>query len=365
MDRPRRIAILIDSLLAGGAERVVVQVASALDRDQFAAHVLVGRHSGPLEDILRADGIPFSILGRRRRFGPRGYGRALAVVRSADLLHAHKFVGSVSGVALARAARRPLIAHEHTFRGERSLGRTLAYRYWIAPAARRILCVSSSVAGALAAEGVPADKLRVVPNGVPLDIAVDRASARAELQLDPEASVVGIVGRLREEKRHDLALHAVARLREQGTNVTLCAVGDGPRRGELEQLAVRLGISGSVRWAGERPNAGRLMRAFDVTLLCSTFEGMPLAALESLVAGVPVVATAVGGLPELLGAGAGELVPIATPAALAQGLASVLEEEREQMSARQRAFDEIRARHGLQHVAREYEQVYREVLRET
>jgi len=365
MPAPRRVTILIDSLLAGGAERVVVQVAAALDREQFAPHVLVGRHSGPLEQLLTEDGVPFTILGRRRGFGPRALRRGVSIVRSGDLLHAHKFAGSLWGVLLARAAHRPLVAHEHTFRGVRSLGRTAGYRYWIAPAARRIVCVSEGVAASLAAEGVGADKLRVVPNGVPLDDALDRADARAELGLDPAAPVVGIVGRLREEKRHDLALEAMAGLRKRGVDAMLCAIGDGPLRGELEQLAMRLGIAGSVRWAGERPNAGRLMRAFDVTMLCSTYEGMPLAALESLVADVPVVATAVGAMPELLASGAGEVVPAPSADALAQALAGVLAEPERVSAARQRAFAEIRARHGLAQVARATEQVYREVLDET
>ena len=364
MERPRQVAILIDSLLAGGAERVVVQTASALDRSQFLPHVLVGRHSGPLEELLSAGGIPVTILGRRHGFGPRALRVANRVIRESDLLHAHKFAGSMWGVVLARTARRPLIAHEHTFQGVRSAARTLGYRFWIGPAARRILCVSSSVAQSLLAEGVSAGKLRVVPNGVPLDVALDRSAARAELELDRGATVVGMLGRLREEKRHDLALQAVARLRERGLDVVFCAIGDGPRRPELEALARRLGIADSVRWAGERPNAGRLVRAFDVTVLCSTFEGMPLAALESLVAGVPVVATAVGGLPELLAGGAGELVATGDPDEVADTIETVLREPPELRDARGRGFEEIRARHGLDHVVRAYEEVYREVLSE-
>jgi glycosyltransferase involved in cell wall biosynthesis len=351
---------MIDSLLGGGAERVAVEAALALDPDRYVPHVLLTREGGPLEERLGAGGIDYTILGRRRGFTPRLFARARAVIHSTDLLHAHKFEGGMWGALLARAARRPLVAHEHTFDGASSLRRTLGYRGLIAPTASTIICVSEGVAASLRAEGVRPDKLEVIPNGVPIDAAIDRVAARSELGLDRGGKVIGLVARLRPEKQHELALAALACLREQGDDVVLCAVGDGPRAAELRELGERLGVGDAVVWAGERPDAQRLHRAFDVVLLCSSYEGMPLAALEALVAGVPVVSTAVGAMPELLADGRGSIVGD-EPGAIAAGLRSTLERSPAEFDGE--AFRErSRAAFGVDRLARDLERVYDRAL---
>ena len=202
----------------------------------------------------------------------------------------------------------PLVTHDHNWSAGRSRGRSLVNHWWIAPAAHRMLCVSRSVAGALAQEGVPPRKIEVAENGVRLQAPATREEARRRLGLDGSELVVGSVGALRPEKAHELLLEAVALLRAEGRPVRLCLVGSGPRADELMTLASRLGIDPSVTWAGQRPDAPSLVAAFDVAVICSRWEGLPLAALEALAAEVPLVATAVGGLPELLSGGAGFLV---------------------------------------------------------
>lgn len=354
---PARVLILIDSLLAGGAERVAVETAARLDRGRFSPHLLVTRHTGPLAEIAADAGIPVTYLERRHRLDPRGLWSALGLVRASDLVHAHKFAGSMLGAGLARLARRPLVAHEHTFGGVRTRGRTLGYRYWIAPAARRIICVSEFVAQSLRDEGVPNALISVVPNGVPVDATLDRAGARAELGLRSSAIVLGMVGRLRPEKRHDLAIAALAQLRARGLDITLCVVGDGPLRPDLEALAETLGVSDAVLFAGERPNAGRLARAFDLMVMCSTFEGMPLAALEALVVGVPIVATAVGGLPELVRPGTGILVSPGDPEALAEGIATLLDGSELTLPP-----EDLRRQYDIATAVRVYERIYDETL---
>ena len=363
MAPPRRVTVFIDSLLGGGAERIAVEAAAALDPDRYVPHLLVARTSGPLAELVQRHGLDHTILGRRRAVEPRAFARARRVVAASDLLHAHKFAGSMWGALLARTAHRPLVAHEHTFEGLRSRARVVGYRFWIAPTATAIVCVSTPVADALAADGVPRRLLRVVPNGVPLDAALPRDAARQALGLSSDAPVIGMIGRLRPEKRHELALEALARLRADGHRVVLCLVGNGPRAPALRQRADELGVADLVVWAGERPSAGTLVRAFDVTLLCSSFEGMPLAALEALVAGVPMVATAVGSLPELLADGGGRLVaPAGDPRELAAALADVLDGSSQPASSGSEATERARARFGLDRLARELEGVYDEAL---
>lgn len=357
---PRRVTILVDSLLGGGAERVAVETACALDPQRYVAHLLVTRHGGPLEELVRTHDLDCTILGRKRGFHPRAFEQACRAVRESSLLHAHKLEGSMWGATIAGITRRPLVAHEHTFDGRRSKRRTYGYRYVIGPKASRILCVSDSVAASVRDEGVPARLLKTVPNGVRTDLALPREEARAELGLDPTSIVVGMVGRLRPEKRHDLALRVTGIVRTAGHDIVLCCVGDGPLRESLEALAVELGLADHVRFAGERPDAGRLAKAFDVGLLCSVYEGMPLAALELLVAGVPLVATAVGSLPELVADGGGRVVATGDPEALADALIAELAE----LGSRDRrlAAERAQARFGLGRVAADVQRVYDEIL---
>lgn len=325
--RPARIAIQVDSLLAGGAERVAVEVACALDPARFAPLVLVTRGSGPLEPLLLESGVETIVLGRSgRMFSPRKLARAVRAVRSCDLLHVHKLEGAAWGSLIARLARRPLVAHEHIWFGEPNRTRRLLYRFLIGPSAARIVCVSSVVTQSVIDDGAPAGKVTTIPNGVRTGLAISREEARAELGLAPEAQVIGIVARLRPQKRHDALLRAVAILDAEDREFVCCVLGDGPRREELEQLAHDLGIEHRLLFAGERPAAARLFPAFDVSVICSSSEGLPLAGLEAMASGVPLVATAVSALPELLGGGAGILVPLGDDPALARAIAAVLDD---------------------------------------
>lgn len=318
---PIRVTTMVDSLLAGGAERVAVEVACALDRARFEPHVLVTRGDGPLRDLLEAADVPFTLLDRRGTLDARAWLRAHKHVRDhADLIHAHKFGSAAWAALLSRMSGTPLVTHEHNFSATPSRLRSFIAQRWIGPRASSVLCVSDTVAAVELANGIPANKVRLVPNGVQLDAALPRDAARSELDLTDEAFIIGIVGRLRTEKAHEVLLHAVHQLATAARDVELCVVGDGPREAELHVLASELGIAHRITWAGERKDAARLASAFDVAVICSHWEGLPLAALEAMAAGVPLVASAVGGLPTLLAEGRGALAPAGEASAFADAI---------------------------------------------
>jgi glycosyltransferase involved in cell wall biosynthesis len=304
-----RILLLVDTLATGGAEQVVVDTACGLNSDRFAPHVVVTRGSGSLQRQLEKAGLPVTILHRRTRLSARAYRRVTSLAGSCDIIHAHKFGSNVWGALVARRVGLPLIVHEHNWSESSSPFQSLCNRRWIAPSARRIFCVSSSVAAAMIADGVPPERIEVLPNAVPPDAAFSKAEARRQLGLPAAGFVVGIVGQLRPEKNHELLLLALGSLQLVHRETTLCVIGSGPRLGFLRQEAVRLGVAANVVWTGWREEARRLASAFDVAVICSNWEGLPLAGLEAMAAGVPVVATAVGGLPDLLAGDAGVLVP--------------------------------------------------------
>jgi glycosyltransferase involved in cell wall biosynthesis len=355
---PRRVTVMVDSLIPGGAERVAVDAAGALDPGRYQPHLLVGRESGALAERAEELGVPFTILGRKRGFAPRLFARARAIVADSDLLHAHKFAGSTWGVLLARAARRPLVAHEHTFDGAKSVTRTVFYRYVIGRSAARIICVTSRVADSLQREGVPERKLEVIPNGVPVSGLFARATARTELGLAADARVVGMVARLRPEKRHMLALEAMAEAVRSDERLVLCVVGDGPLSDALHVRARELDLEDHVVWAGQHANARRLMPAFDALLFTSSFEGMPLAAVEAIVAGVPVVSTDVGQMRELLDDGLGTIVSGDDP----ESIAAAVRTTTSGLPVTPARLADLRHRFSLERLALDIQRVYDLVL---
>jgi len=327
---------LVDTLAAGGAERLAVELACALDPTEFRASVVATKRGGVLEARLADAGVTHTILGRRHLLSPRAALAALRLSRESDLIHSHLFGNNVWGALLARGAGIPLVAHEHNRVARHVPFESMLDRFLIAPAAARVLCVSESSAAELRAAGLRRAVIDVVPNGVQLDAALPRAAARAALGLADDDLVVGAVASLRPEKGHDVLLRAFRMLLDldRYPRLKLCIIGEGVCGGALRELAHRLGIDRQVRFAGARSDAPHLQKAFDVAVVASRSEGLPLAALESLAAGTPLVATRVGALPEVLDGGAGILVEPGESSALAAAIRAVLDDpERSSMLA--------------------------------
>jgi glycosyltransferase involved in cell wall biosynthesis len=358
----RRVVMLLDTLRAGGAERISVELAAALEPERYSPFVVATREGGLLEDVLERAGIEYAILGRQRRFSPRKLYRAHRLLKTADLIHSNMLGSNLWGALFARTGRLPLVAREPSFTGTRTRLRTHGYRWWIAPVARCIICPSAIVAQSLYDEGVPRELVEVIPNGVRTDAALPRNDARAELGLDRDAFVVGIVAGLREEKAHEVLFRAAARLRDEGRDLRVCVVGDGKRRAWLAETAAALRLDGMITWAGERPEAKRLPKAFDVGVICSDFEGLPVAALETLAAGVPMVSTAVGTMPTVLSDGAGLTVPIRDDAALANAIRRFMDDHEMTARAGERAREVIRRDYDFGRMVRAFERVYDRVL---
>jgi glycosyltransferase involved in cell wall biosynthesis len=363
MARPAKVTMLLDSLLAGGAERIAVETACALDPDRFEPSILVFRHTGALETTLHEAGVPFTILGRSGRRMPIAvFTLARRLIADADVVLANKFEGSLWASLLTRGTGVPLVTNDQMWTGRRTLRRTLGYRRLIGPAASVITAPSQLVADSIVAEGVDATKVVVVRNGVPVDRAVSRASARDDLGLHPDAFVVGIVARLREQKRHDVLLRAVARLVAAERRFTLCVVGTGEEEARLRALADALGLHDTVVWAGERPDAGRLGAAFDIGVLCSWWEGLPLAGLELMAAGTPLVSTPVGAMPEVLDGELGVFVPVGDDDALARALAGLMDDADRRSELGRRAQARVRERYSFETMVDGFARVFDRVL---
>jgi glycosyltransferase involved in cell wall biosynthesis len=228
--------------------------------------------------------------------------------------------------------------------------------------ASRFCCVSEDIAASVIDRRVaPRRKVVVVGNGIDaasLAVAPD-AELRRELGIPERAVVVGTVGRLTEIKRQDFLLRGFARVALARADAHLLVVGDGPMRTELEILARTLGVSGRVHFAGYRADPERFYPLMDVFALTSRSEGMPLSVLEAWAAGKPVVATRVGGLPDLVEDGrTGHLVALDDVPGLASALGGVLDSPAlaARMGAAGRAV--VRDRFDVSVMAEAYQRLY-------
>jgi len=241
------------------------------------------------------------------------------------VVHTHGYRSDVVHAGVARSAGLALVSTAHGFASTGTRGRIyewLQVRSWSRFDA--VVAVSQPLMATLERAGVPADRLRFIQNGVIAGVAplMSPEAARARLDLPRGAPVVGWVGRFSEEKDPRLMLRAFARCADK-TSV-LCMVGDGPMAAECRALAEELEVSDRVSFPGVLPDAAPCFTAFDVLALSSRTEGTPMVVLEAAQAGVPVVGTAVGGVPALLDGRAGWLVPAGDEAALAAALDVVI-----------------------------------------
>ena len=184
-----------------------------------------------------------------------------------------------------------------------------------------VIAVSAPLVRRLTEARVARDKIHLIPNGfAPSNAVLTRNAARQQLGLTADASIVGWVGRLSREKGGDVMLEALA---ASDPSWKLSMIGDGPERDKLIEQAARLDLKERVRWHGAVPDAGSLLAAFDAFVLSSRTEGTPITLLEAMDVCVPIVATHVGGVPDVVTSEHALLVPPEQPRAIATALAEV------------------------------------------
>lgn len=305
---------------AGGAEGIVRALAVGHRRGgcpaAVAAVLSMGEADPPLLAELAEGGVPVFPI----RVAPRAYRaerRTLAaLVRRLRprVLHTHGYRADVIDQPVARAFGVPVVSTVHGFTGggwRNGLYERLQLR--ALRSCEAVVAVSAPLQRRLVDAGVPPQRVHLVPNapppGAPL---LDRGTARRRLDVPRGAYHLGWVGRLSREKGPDLFLEAVAALPDLPLVASM--VGDGPERTRLVRLAQRLGLDERVRWHGAMPRAVACFAGLDLLVLSSRTEGTPLVLLEAMAAGVPIVATAVGGVPDMLPDGHALLVPPDAPA---------------------------------------------------
>jgi glycosyltransferase involved in cell wall biosynthesis len=314
----------------GGLERVVTMMSLGQRADfvHVAAIIEPSLADGhPFVEQLEALGVPITrvVVGARSYLREYRLLSALIARLEPRVVHTHGYRADVVGGAVARARRVPTVSTVHGFTGG---GRRNRLYEWVQSVALKrsdaVIAVSAPLVTRLAEDGVPHDKIHCIPNGfAPVVDTITRAAARRVLSLRDDVLVVGWVGRLSKEKGADVMLDALA---ESAPRWHLSIIGEGDEFDDLRQQAAALRITDRVAWHGSLPNAGSLLTAFDAFVLSSRTEGTPITLLEAMHAGVPIVATRVGGVPDVIGSSHAILVPSEQPRMIAAALSEVANE---------------------------------------
>ena len=286
----------------------------------------------PASQLLQEQGVPVTHLGRGK-FDPRILTDLVSLARkhNARILHVHGYAAADFGRLAARQVGAGLVLHEH-FADPRMPGYQRIADRLLSRLTDRAIAVSQSTADFLVRERhVPADKVRLIWNGAPLDEFAPIPSARAQqvrksLGIPPEAAVIGSIARLNEQKGHRYLLAAAAAVLATRPHARVLIAGDGDLAQPLREQARALGIDDRVVFTGHRSDVRDLLGAIDVFGISSIYEGTPLSLFEAMAAGKTIVSTAVDGCREVIEDGVtGLLVPARDPAALAAALGRVLD----------------------------------------
>jgi glycosyltransferase involved in cell wall biosynthesis len=295
------------------------------------------------------------------------------------ILHTHTAkAGAVGRMAalVAGNARPPIVVHTfhgHVLRGYFGPLRTFGFRLlerWLARSTTALIAVSPEVRDDLVALGVaPREKFTVVRLGIELEQRVDDVNGRDEtrrvLGIGPDRFTVGWIGRMTAVKRTGDVLLAFKRLRDRGVDATLCLVGDGPERDQVERRAHELGIMRSTLFLGYQEDVAPFYAAFDAMILPSGNEGTPVSAIEALAAGRPVVATRVGGVPDVVRDGEdGFLVDRGAVDELAGALARLAEDPALRKRMGEAGRERVLPRYAVERLVDDVDRLYRALLEE-
>jgi glycosyltransferase involved in cell wall biosynthesis len=381
-----RVLRIFSRLNVGGPAVHVILLASELDALGYSTTVAVGREApweGNLRDLADRKGVTcVQVPGLGREIRPWSDAQALwALYRMMrdlrpDIVHTHTAKAGVLGRSAARLAGIRRVVHTyhgHVLRGYFGAARTAVFRAVerrLSHGTRVLIAVSAAVKADLVALGVaPAERIRVIPLGLELQplaaATLPRGSLRREAGVPDDAPLVGIVGRLTAIKDVTTFLAAAARIRARVPGARFAVVGDGEMRYGLQEDAAHHGLLDAVHFHGWRYDMPAVYGDLDVAVNTSLNEGTPVALIEAMAAGRPVVATRVGGTPDLLGDGArGLLVPAGDPAAVADAVCETLRggAALDARVAAARAY--VLAQHDVARLVRDIDLLYRELLAE-
>jgi len=312
---PRRTPLVLHTRVVsdsgGGPDKTILRSSHYIDPSRLQMHAAyIQPHHNPGINVLRQNanrwGCPLWEINESGPLDPRTVRQALRLCRKlgVSIWHGHDYKSNALGWLLRRWWPMKLVTTVHGWTWHTA--RTRLYYHidnWCLARYDHVITVSPKLVEHCRGLGIPENRLTYIPNAIDPDeypLRQNTTDARRKSGIPDDRLVIGVVGRLSPEKGIDRAIHTLAQLRQQWPNAELHLIGDGPDREKLETLTRGLGLRRAVRFWGWQQQAQRFYEMMDVLLLPSHTEGLPNAVLEAMATGVPVAATHVGGVADLL-----------------------------------------------------------------
>jgi len=372
-----KVAYILTPITFGGSEKVSLNFLRTVDRSRIDMHlVLLTRpweeepyfareihHMGysytTIPVALKPGGDPLRVL--------RVASRLNSILKEGvfDLVHTHGYFADICGLPVARLLGIPGISTCHGFiANDRKLSVYNLLDTYALRLCKTVIAVSEGIRSQLLDSGINEARITVVQNAVASHggaekMLASRQEKRHVLGITTHEYVVGYIGRLSEEKGVTYLVEAVAALRDAVTPVKLLIIGEGPERSALEQQIKDSGLQNEVVCAGFQTDIEAWLPAFDVFVLPSLTEGTPMALLEAMAAGVPVIATAVGGVPKVVTDGIdGLLVSSGSPGALSEKIRMLKDDIELQRSLGSAGLNTVNSKYGIDSWCRTIENLY-------
>lgn len=360
----KKVLHVITDTNIGGAGRYLLNLLSAWDESRYSVAVACPS-GGELEKRLKSLGVKvYPLKGGEKSFSISHVAQILGIIarEKVDLIHTH---ASLSGRIAGRLLGRRVVLTRHWMGKKSEMGLLRRWMNWIIYRllTDRVIAVSRAVKVSLIEIGVPAWLIKTVYNGINISNSFENCGKlRMELNIPKGVPLLGMIARLVPEKGHEYAIKAMPEILRRFPDARLVLVGDGPSRTYLEDLCERVGVKERVIFLGFRRDVEEIAIDFDVILMPSLSEGLPLALLESMALGKPVVASEVGGIPEVIKDGInGVLVPPEDAGALAERIIGLLmsNEMREKLgeNARQTVLSKFTAKIMAENTMRIYDEL--------
>jgi sugar transferase (PEP-CTERM/EpsH1 system associated) len=360
------------SLDVGGIETLILELSKRLNPSRFKPEICVLSTKGNLGNEFENAGITVHPLNKKEGLGwsiPFKLSRIIKE-RGIDILHSQNQSSWLYAAIAAKLARIPLV---HTVHSNVSFNNPHPHRWLLlqrhlAKHTRLIICVANSNAKFMQEkQHIPAEKIRVVYNGIEPEIyssaASDPESKKMELGITKGDVIIGNVARFSPPKDHENLIRAFKQVLQSVPAAKLLLIGDGPLEYKIKSLVSKLGLGNQVKFLGRRRDIPGLLKTFDVFVLPSSSEGLPMAILEAMASGLPIIATNVGGNPEVvINEETGIIVPAKNPGALAEATCRLLSNRNEARNMGVRGQNRVKGYFTFEAMAREYAAIYESLL---
>jgi glycosyltransferase involved in cell wall biosynthesis len=355
-----KIIHIIPTLDMGGAERLLVDVVKNLDQNNFSVSIICLKRFGFWGMELKKQGTPLILAGLGNGFGIFGFLNLIKILKkeNPDIVHAHLFGADFFGVLAAKLVGiKNIVSTEHNLNYQENWLKKILKK-WSLNFTKNIVAVSGAVKTYAIAVGIPAEKIRVIYNGVETEKFLDLTRKYEK----KNKITIGSLGRLTEQKGFDFLIEVLAILKDKKINCLLA--GEGEDRGKLEKQIKKVGLSERVKLLGWQKNTKEFFDSLDIFILPSRWEGFGLAILEAGLAGLPVIASRVDGIKEIIEDKVdGLLFKKENVEELAEKIRYLTDNPEERKKLGVRLQNKAKEKFSIKKIVKDYENLYLELLK--